>query len=103
MLPFVTPLSKLLRKHSNEKYQYVLKPEVAFQTSALILNRMGYSNTLLYAFQMTFQGLASIQFGYANTSLQHSKISLVIYKTKTYIMRTIFNLPILLFLKVLLI
>ena len=67
MLPSATPLSKLLRKHSNEKYQYILKTEVAFLTSALILNRTGYSNTLLSAFLMTFQGLTSIQFGYVNT------------------------------------
>jgi hypothetical protein len=69
MLPSVTPLSKLLRKHSNEKYQYMLKPEAAFQTSSLILNRTGYSNTLLSAFLMTFQGLTSTQFGYVNTFL----------------------------------
>jgi hypothetical protein len=54
---------------------------------------------------MTFQGPTSIQFDYvntfSNTSLQRS-ISLVMNNTKTYV-RTIFNLPILLFLKVLLI
>jgi hypothetical protein len=101
MLPSVTPLSKLLRKHSNEKYQYVLKPEVVFQTSALILNRMGYSNTLLSAFQMTFQGVASIQFGYANTLTQQNKPSNKQYENVHN--ENHFNLPILLFLKVLLI
>jgi len=108
MLPSGTHHFLIFSEHIQTKSTNVriLEPEVAFQTSTSILKRTGYSNTLLSAFLITFQGLTSIQFGYVNTfltQLQHSKISLVINNTKTCIMRTTFNSPILLFLKVLLI